>query len=55
MIIYAYSDLAIVRKAMNLGAFDFLTKPINLDDLEITINKTLNHVQQLKDALKKEN
>ncbi|MDJ0519932.1 MAG: adenylate/guanylate cyclase domain-containing protein [Trichodesmium sp. MO_231.B1] len=54
VIISASSDLAIVRKAMNLGAFDFLTKPIDLEDLEITINKTLNYVQRLKDALKLE-
>ena len=54
VIISASSDLTLVRKAMNLGAFDFLTKPINLDDLEITINKTINYVQQLKDALEQE-
>ncbi|MDJ0556804.1 MAG: adenylate/guanylate cyclase domain-containing protein [Microcoleaceae cyanobacterium MO_207.B10] len=54
VIISASSDLKIVRKAMNLGAFDFLTKPINLEDLEITVNKTLNYVQKLKDALKQE-
>ncbi|MGD1701774.1 response regulator [Dapis sp. BLCC M229] len=54
VIISASSDLALVRKAMNLGAFDFLTKPIDLEDLEITVNKTLNYVQRLKDALKQE-
>jgi len=30
---------------MNRGAFDFLTKPLNLQDLTITTNKTLQHVQ----------
>jgi PAS domain S-box-containing protein len=54
VIISASSDLAIVRKAMNLGAFDLLTKPIDLEDLEITVNKTINHVQRLKDDLKQE-
>ena len=54
VVISASSDLALVRKAMNLGAFDFLTKPIDLEDLEITVNKTLNYVQRLKDALKLE-
>ena len=54
VIISASSDLAIVRKAMNLGAFDLLTKPIDLEDLEITVNKTLNYVQRLKDELKQE-
>jgi len=33
---------------MNRGAFDFLTKPLNLQDLTITTNKTLQHVQQMK-------
>lgn len=54
VIISASSDLAIVRKAMNLGAFDLLTKPIDLEDLEITVKKTINHVQRLKDDLKQE-
>ena len=54
VIISASSDLAIVRKAMNLGAFDLLTKPIDLEDLENTVNKTLNYVQRLKDDLKQE-
>ena len=54
VIISASSDLAIVRKAMNLGAFDLLTKPIDLEDLENTVNKTLNYVQRLKDELKQE-
>ena len=49
VVISAYGDLANIRKAMNGGAFDFLTKPIDFQDLEITINKTLCHVQQLKE------
>jgi signal transduction histidine kinase len=38
-----------IRNAMNFGAFDFLTKPIDFKDLEITLNKTLREVQQLKE------
>ncbi|HEY9299006.1 MAG TPA: ATP-binding protein, partial [Phormidium sp.] len=38
-----------IRNAMNLGAFDFLTKPIDFQDLEITLNKTLREVQQVKE------
>lgn len=49
VVISAYDDLGNIRKAMNGGAFDFLIKPINFQDLEITINKTLCHVQQLKE------
>ena len=54
VIVSAYSDLPNIRSAMNRGAFDFLTKPIDLQDLEITTNKTLAQVQQIKSALKKE-
>jgi len=54
VIISAYSDLENIRTAMNRGAFDFLTKPIDFQDLEITTNKTLQHVQQMKAALEQE-
>ncbi|MEG4109056.1 ATP-binding protein [Microcoleus sp. S13_C5] len=49
IVISAYGDMTNIRKAMNFGAFDFLTKPIDFQDLEITINKTLREVQQLKE------
>jgi len=49
IVISAYSDLKNIRNAMNFGAFDFLTKPIDFQDLEITLNKTLREVQQLKE------
>lgn len=52
VIISAYGDLKTIRQAMNLGAFDFLTKPLDLHDLEITLNKTLKAVQQDKEARK---
>lgn len=52
VVISAYSDLKNIRKAMNSGAFDFLTKPIDFEDLEITINKTLAQVKQEKEALR---
>ena len=45
VIVSAYGDMANIRTAMNLGAFDFVTKPINLDDLKITIDKTWQAVQ----------
>jgi PAS domain S-box-containing protein len=48
VIISAYDDIENIREAMNRGAFDFLTKPINFHDLEITTNKTLEHVQKMK-------
>jgi len=51
VVISAYGDLARIRMAMNRGAFDFLTKPIDLQDLEITVDRTLRHVQRLQDAV----
>ncbi len=48
VVVSAYGDIKNIRAAMNRGAFDFLTKPVDLQDLEITINKTLNHVKKLK-------
>ena len=46
VIISAYGDMANIRAAMNRGAYDFLTKPIDFQDLEITIDRTLHHVQR---------
>ncbi|OCQ94610.1 diguanylate cyclase [Oscillatoriales cyanobacterium USR001] len=45
VVISAYGDMPNIRTAMNRGAFDFLTKPIDFDDLKITINKTLEFVR----------
>ncbi len=42
VMVSAYGDLKNIRAAMNLGAYDFVTKPIDFDDLETTIRKTLN-------------
>jgi len=50
VMVSAYGDMENIRTAMNRGAFDFVTKPINFEDLEITINKTLNHIKVLKQA-----
>ncbi|NEP56748.1 MAG: response regulator [Symploca sp. SIO2G7] len=51
VVVSAYSDLKNIRTAMNRGAFDFLTKPIDFDDLEITIKKTLDFVKQTRETL----
>jgi diguanylate cyclase (GGDEF)-like protein len=45
VVVSAYGDMPNIRTAMNRGAFDFLTKPIDLHDLKITINKTLEFVR----------
>src|SRR6478736_4279323 len=51
VIVSAYGDMDNIRTAMNRGAFDFVCKPVNFDDLEVTLNKTIQHVKQLKDTL----
>ena len=52
VIVSAYGDTENIRTAMNRGAFDFITKPINFEDLSVTIDKTINHVIQIKATLK---
>ena len=48
VIVSAYGDMDNIRTAMNRGAFDFITKPVNFDDLEITINKTLREILTIR-------
>jgi len=52
VVVSAYGDLGNIRTAMNRGAFDFLTKPIDFPDLEITISRTISQLQQAKEAAK---
>ena len=52
VIVSAYGDMDNIRTAMNRGAFDFLTKPINFDDLDITVQKTIRHVADLRNTMK---
>jgi adenylate cyclase len=52
VIVSAYGDMENIRTAMNRGAFDFITKPINFEDLSLTIIKTINHVAQIRETLK---
>ncbi|MDB5206796.1 MAG: response regulator [Flavisolibacter sp.] len=52
VIVSAYGDMENIRTAMNRGAFDFITKPINFEDLAVTIIKTVDHVNQTKATLK---
>jgi two-component system, NtrC family, sensor kinase len=53
VVISAYGDMKNIRTAMNSGAFDFITKPINFEDLAITINKTLKDVKEVRETLKR--
>ena len=52
VIVSAYGDMVNIRAALNRGAFDFVTKPINFDDLEITLNKTLQEAAAKRQAAK---
>jgi adenylate cyclase len=52
VIVSAYGDMDNIRTAMNRGAFDFITKPINFDDLSITIEKTIKYAEGIKQTLK---
>ncbi len=50
VIVSAYGDMSNIRTAMNRGAFDFLTKPIDFSDLEATFAKTIRHIRVLREA-----
>jgi class 3 adenylate cyclase len=52
VIVSAYGDMDNIRIAMNRGAFDFITKPVNFEDLDLTIIKTIKHVTQTRQTLK---
>ena len=51
VVISAYGDMRNIRTAMNRGAFDFVTKPLDFDDFEITIERTREHIIQWRKAL----
>ena len=51
VMVSAYGDMENIRSAMNKGAFDFVCKPVNFEDLELTIEKTIKNVSQMNDTL----
>ncbi|MDR1343856.1 MAG: SpoIIE family protein phosphatase [Tannerellaceae bacterium] len=52
IMVSAYGDMENIRTAMNRGAFDFTTKPINLEDIECTIEKAVGQIDFIKNAQK---
>ena len=50
IIVSAYGDMENIRTAMNHGAFDFATKPIDMEDLERTIEKAVEQISFIKEA-----
>ncbi len=51
VMVSAYGDMDNIRLAMNRGAFDFVTKPVNFEDLELTMVKTIKYIKQMRDTL----
>jgi len=52
VIVSAYGDMENIRLAMNRGAADFLTKPIDFHDLDVTVHKIIEQLLILKEAVK---
>lgn len=52
VVVSAYGDMQNIRTAMNRGAFDFVCKPVDFDDLDLTMEKTIVHVRQLQETMK---
>ena len=55
IMVSAYGDMGNIRQAMNNGAFDFATKPIDLDDLSVTIEKAIEQISYIKQMQKEHN
>lgn len=52
VVVSAYGDMQNIRTAMNRGAFDFVCKPVDFEDLDLTMEKTITHVRQLQETIK---
>ena len=52
VMVSAYGEMSNIRQAMNNGAFDFATKPIDLEDLERTIEKAREEIEFVKQSQK---
>ena len=51
VVLSSYGDMKNIRSAMALGAFDFVTKPVDFDDMRETIERTLRSLEQWREAL----
>ncbi|WP_211166222.1 adenylate/guanylate cyclase domain-containing protein [Mucilaginibacter robiniae] len=52
VVVSAYGDMQNIRTAMNRGAFDFVCKPVDFEDLDRTMQKTIDHVKQLQQTIR---
>src|SRR5437762_2805980 len=48
IVVSAYGDMQNIRTAMNRGAYDFLIKPIDFQDFEVTLSKTIQELEGIK-------
>ena len=51
IVVSAYGDMQNIRTAMNRGAYDFVCKPVDFDDLDLTMEKTINYVKHLHETM----
>jgi YesN/AraC family two-component response regulator len=52
VVVSAYGDMQNIRTAMNRGAFDFICKPVDFEDLDVTMEKTITYVKQMQETLR---
>ena len=52
VVVSAYGDMKNIRVAMNRGAFDFITKPVDEEDLKATVNKTIREVNRIRELMR---
>ena len=52
IMVSAYGDMKNIRQAMNNGAFDFATKPIDMEDLSRTIEKAIEQIHYVHESQK---
>jgi adenylate cyclase len=52
VVVSAYGDMQNIRTAMNRGAYDFVCKPVDFEDLDLTVEKTIKHVAQVRETVK---
>jgi two-component system, NtrC family, response regulator HydG len=51
IIMTAYASVSTAVEALRSGAYDYLTKPLDIDELKILINKALRHQQLEKENI----
>jgi two-component system response regulator HydG len=51
IIMTAYSSVNTAVEAMKLGAYDYLTKPLNIDELKLTVDRAMEHLHLARENL----